>query len=464
MKSIQFALVCLLALPLVALAQSDILIRNVNVIPMSSPDPEVLANQSVLITNGVIQTISPEITPPNSSTLIIDGTNKYLMPGLVDAHAHVWSEAELAAFLSFGITTVRNVSGMPFHLQFQQKIKAGELIGPTILTTGPILNGQGPNTQINHQIVNNAEQARAAVNQQYSQGYRHLKVYSNLSRESYEAINSEAAKLNMSIMGHTPEGVRENGIPQDKPFKINFNEILDDNFISIEHMESIVWHGLADDLNEHKIRALAKAIAVSGTAVTPTLIAHYNLTAVAKSQGEYLRRDEVDLINPFIKKMEQDSYEYWSSQDKNARQKYNHFYSLATLIFQEEGVTLLAGTDAGIFTNIPGRSLYKELNLFVQAGLTPYQALQTATINPNKAFGHNNIGKIAPGYTADLVLLSKDPTINIQNLDSLTGVVLKGKWVGNKDIEKLKVKARSASASETEKRVYDGLNAQTVTH
>ncbi len=85
------------------------------------------------------------------------------MPGLIDMHVHVWDEAELPAYLANGVTTVRNASGMPFHLEFEKQIASGELIGPRLVTTGPILNSPGPNAQVNHQMVEGAAEAREAV-------------------------------------------------------------------------------------------------------------------------------------------------------------------------------------------------------------------------------------------------------------------------------------------------------------
>jgi imidazolonepropionase-like amidohydrolase len=440
----------------------QLLITDVNILRMDGEAPIILSNYSLLIEEKKIVKIAPSSKLENvDGANIVKGQGRFLLPGLIDVHVHIWDEPELAAYLSFGVTTVRNVSGMPFHLTFMKEIEAGNLEGPRLITTGPILNGQGRNTQVNHQIVNNAKEARDAVRQQYQQGYRHLKVYSNLTRQAYDTILYESQKLGMTIMGHTPEGNRTQEIPHNKPFNIAFNELLDDSFVSIEHMESIVWHALSDELNENKVRRLAKEISNSNTAVTPTLIAHNNLILVAQSQGKYLQRPGVDLLNPFITALEKDSYEYWSSQSPSFRNKFDKFYLVATKIFQEEGVILLAGTDSGIFTNVSGFSLLEELKLLVQAGLTPFEALQTATINPAQALKlDRQLGKIEPGYIADLILVKGDPTEDILNLKSLSGLVLGGTWYDENEISKLKRRATTTSYERTELRVRAGLSAQ----
>ena len=441
-----------------------LLISNVNILTMVGKKPSVLRNYSVLIEHGVIVQVAPVAALVQfEDAHIIKGHGRFLLPGLMDVHVHLWDEPELSAYLAFGITTVRNASGMPFHLTFAKEIAAGNLDGPRLITTGPILNGQGPNTQVNHQVVNNAEEARQAVRQQYQQGYRHIKVYSNLSREAYEAILQESQVLRMSIMGHTPEGVRDEGVPHKKPFNIAFGDILDDGFVSIEHMESIIWHGLYDELNESKARLLAKKIAKTSTAVTPTLLAHRNLMLVAQSQGKYLERQYVEFLNPFISSFEKESYDYWAKQPASARKGFDDFYLRATKIFHEEGVSLLAGTDSGIFTNVPGVSLIEELELLVEAGLTPYQALTTATATPARVLGlDGQVGKIKLGYVADLILVDKDPTQDIGHLRSLSGLMVRGKWYDASAIVLLKQKAATTSYAKTEQRVREGLLAQGV--
>lgn len=389
------------------------------------------------------------------------GQGAYAIPGLIDTHVHVWDEAELLSFLSFGVTTIRNASGMPFHLQWAKEIEAGKILGPRLLTTGPILNGRGPNTQINHQIVETASEARAAVKAQYEMGYRQLKVYSNLSLEAYEAILEQARALGMTVMGHTPEGGRSDGVPFKKPFQIPFLKVLADGLSSIEHVESIVWHGLSDQLSMEKMSVLAKQIAAHRQSVTPTLIAHDNLRQVAKTKGVYLKRPGVELLNPFITETEQESYAHWSGQSAALRERYAQFYLRATKSLFDAGVRLVAGTDAGIFTNIPGQSLLDELDILVQAGLTPYQALLCATRNAAQVLGlSNQIGQIAPGFQADLLVLTDDPGKSLQALRKPVGVVLAGRWMDESAMRDWRLQGAKASFEKTQERVMKGLQAQ----
>jgi hypothetical protein len=328
------------------------------------------------------------------------------------------------------------------------------MLGPDFQTTGPLINSPGRNAHANHRLVHTAEEARVEVRAQYEDGYRTLKVYSNLYADAYAAILEEARSLGMHITGHTPEGVRHPGVPFDRPFDLPFEASLDAGFVTIEHVESIVWHGLSDQLDESRMRGLAQQIAAAGVTVTPTLIAHDNLVRVARARGAYLRRPGTDTLNPLIQWIEQDGHEFWSAQDADAREgPRSDFYRKATLLLHEAGVRLVAGTDAGIFTNIPGESLIQELELLVDAGLTEYQAIATATVNSGVALGLSDRGQIAPGFRANLVLVPGDPLDDISVLARPSAVMIGGKWLDGNALARLRETARDASLTRTALRV-----------
>ncbi|WP_374574776.1 amidohydrolase family protein [Phenylobacterium sp.] len=453
-------LIAWFAWPACASAEA-ILIRDVRMLDFSGPTTEVTPHASVLVDGDRIVAVGPvEAVEAPAGARIVEGAGRTLTPGLTDMHVHIWDEGVLGAYLSYGVTTVRNASGMAFNLAMRDAVAAGELEGPRIITTGPILNGHGPNAQIHHMLVDTPDQARAAVRWQHAAGFRRLKLYSNLSRPAYEAIRQEAEALDMTIMGHPVEGVREPGMPHDKPFNIAFEELLDDGFVTIEHMESIVWHGLRDELDEGKARALARKIAASGTPVDPTLLAYYSLLRTAQTKGAYLERPGTEMLNPFVHAQEGAERERWSGEDAQAAARYFAFYQRATKIFAEEGVTLVAGTDAGIFVNIPGKSLETELGLLTGAGLSPHQALQAATWNPAVVLDEaDRTGRIAPGYRADLLLLAEDPLADATAAARPDAVVAGGRFYSAQALAALRQGARP-SLERTQKNLMAGLAAQ----
>ncbi|MBC2604926.1 amidohydrolase family protein [Pelagicoccus albus] len=448
--------------PVTIISADSLLIKDVSLISMADEVAEAKFGYSVLIENGMIVQVGPsqEIVAPENSE-ILKGNGLFLLPGLIDMHVHVWGPADLKAYPAFGVTTVRNMSGMPFHLEAAKMIAAGEMVGPRLITTGPIVNSPGPNAQLNHKLIHTAEEARAEARAQKEKGYDLIKVYSNLNREAYEALVEEAELLGMKLTGHTPEGFRDEGIPYEKPFRIHFDEILEDHFQCIEHMESIVWHALRDDLDVEKLEALAAKIADEGAVITPTLVAHENLLRVAASQGEYLKRPNVDFLNPFINSFEQMVFRRWSKQPRDTRIEFSEFYLKATKVFQDHEIPLVAGSDAGIFTNIPGDALLQELELLDKAGLTPEQILKTTTTTAAEALGlSDSIGKILPGFDADLILVKGNPLANIEHLRDLSAVILHGELYDAAGIERLKSEAREASFEATQQRVLEALAAQ----
>lgn len=454
------AIVTLVARAAMAATPAPLFIHDVRLLDLSGREPVSQDHVSVVVVDGQVRAVGAEETPPPGAR-IVEGAGRTLMPGLVDMHVHVWDEAELGGYLASGITTIRNASGMPFHLAMRDRIAAGKLVGPRLITTGPILNGDGPNKQIHHMLVDTSEAARAAVRKQYAMGFRDLKVYSNLPYDSYEAIRDEAGRLGMTFMGHPVEGVREPGMPRDKPFNVRLEDLLDDGYVTIEHMESIVWHGLRDNLDENGARVLARKIAAAGVAVDPTLLAFHSLVRVAETKGQYLRRPGVELLNPFIVASEKANYERWSSEDVASARRYMAFYKRATGIFHDEGVLLVTGTDAGIFSNVPGESEVIELRLLQEAGLTPYQALQAATWNAAVAMKESDVvGRIAPGYRADLILVAGDPLADATLAGSPDLVIAEGRLLTRDDLDRLRKGAANPPFDRTRKNLFAGLAAQ----
>jgi len=427
--------------------ETPLLLKNVNLLSMVPGSQPIVKEQSVLIANGIVQWIGPSSEEKKIvGMLVINATDQFLIPGLIDAHVHVFDEAELAGYLAHGVTGVRNLAGLPFHIPLMKAIDNDELIAPEFLTTGPILNSHGPNESINQQIVMTESQGRNAVRQQHDAGFDAIKVYSNLTAPAFKGIVEEAEVLGMSISGHSPEGIRTDGVPYDKPFDISWSKILGNNFVTLEHVETLVWHALRDDLDEKKFQKIASILKQSGEAVTPTLIAHKRLILIAETKGQYLLSDDIDTINPFIDYFSEDSKNFWSQMDPTSYEKpHSEFFSQATRILYKTGVPLIAGSDAGVFGIVPGRSLALELELLVEAGMTTYDALNSATRLSAETLGFNNAGRIEQGYKANLVLLNQNPLININAVENPTAVIIKGHLLDQAGLRDMKAAARDTS-------------------
>ena len=435
----------------------DLLIRDVRTIGFESETPAIRGHAFVLVKDGKILAVR-DAADGLTATQTVDGAGQTMVPGLTDMHVHIWDEAELGAYLSWGVTRVRNMSGLSFHLPLAARIEAGEVMGPHLVTTGPILNSAGPNAQINHQMVETADEARAAVAWQAEAGFDRIKVYSNLTRPAYEAIIDEAAARGMPVAGHTPEGVREDGMPDEKPFDISFDEVLADHFETIEHVESVVWHGLRDRHDEDAARALARKIAAEGVPVTSTLLAHRNLLLVAETDGAAVTRPGTELLNAVEQQTEAENFAFWAARDPRPSAENAAFYARVAKIFQEEGVTLLAGTDAGIFTNIPGKSLGEEFGLLTGAGISPYDVLRSATYTPSVVLGtEGQDGCVEAGCAADLVLFPCDPLADITCATEPAGLVYRGEWLNRNALDALRASSAQQNVERTMTNVFGGL-------
>jgi imidazolonepropionase-like amidohydrolase len=424
-------------------ATTSYVIRGASVLTME--DSTAHENWAVAVHDGVISALGPNdtiVTPDGAQ--VIDGQGKTLMPGLIDMHVHLYDEAELAAFLSHGVTTVRNAGGMPFHLELQDRLEASAILGPRFLTSGAIINEiGGRNANILQVMVDGPVEARAAVRRQFDNGYRMIKVYSNLSLESYAAILDEAEKLNMPVFGHPVEGKP----PANDPMaKASFDLLLDDGLVDIEHMESIVWHALDQEMSEDKVRVLAQKMAAAGVVVDPTLIVHHNLTELTRTRGAHMQRDEMEMFNPLVLLFDQASIDFWSSYERDNEILLAEFYRRCVKIFHEEGVVLTVGSDSGAMVTLPGSSVTRELELFVRAGLTPLEALKSATTHPARALKlDDEIGQIREGFAADIILVDGNPLADISVVEHPVGVMRVGVWLNQTDLAELHEAAKHPS-------------------
>jgi len=416
----------------------DIALRNVNVVSMVSE--EVLPNQTVIITNGKIVVIQPsDQRNRHSVETIIDGDGGYLIPGLADMHTHLglilpWDgepsldgmKSDLGLYLPNGITTIRNMRATPEILDLRAKLDSGELIGPRLISSGPSLHSELPDS-FGPKITSRA-QAEAEITKQKSAGYDFIKVHQDLPQEAFDGVIETAAKMDLPVAGH---------VQTDKPAAQTAR------MSSIEHAEEVVrLIGDAADFGEAP--EVLEAIKGSGAYVTPTLV-------IFASIHKYLT--DADLQSLFDQPETAYVTPYWRdvmSAEKNYfRQSFGENYeSLAekfksdlvqlqklTAQLNDAGVPLLVGTDAvGLIA--PGFSVHQELALFVDAGISPYDALKAATVNPARWAGREGEeGIIAIGATANLALLANNPLEDIRATSDVKGVMLEGDWIGRESLD-----------------------------
>lgn len=384
----------------------------------------ILEDQTVIVEGDRFGQVGPSKAikiPP--STRRIDATGMYLIPGLVDAHVHLESQIEFPLYLANGVTTVFNLDGRPAHLLWRKQVANGELMGPTIFSTGPIF----------HQKRTPEEDVKL-VDEQAAAGYDAIKVYNQVSREEYPALIAEAKRKNLLLMGHVARGpgfamtlqAGQSIAHLEEIIYTNFNPQNDDDF---DHLV----------FDDSKIPALARQTKQANIYVTATLNNFALIVQQATDLDTFLKNPELKYVAPWTL----ENFGPANNRYKNhfAQRQYAVLRNLLAIqrkllkALNDEGVPLMAGTDATEVGPVAGFGLPHELEEFVQDGLTPYQALETATAHPASYLRQSSeFGTIETGKRADLILLEGNPLNDISNTQKIVGVMVRGHWLDSKDL------------------------------
>jgi imidazolonepropionase-like amidohydrolase len=413
---------------------SVIVLQNMHVLSMQ--DDQIRANQTIVIRDNKIEWVgnADEAEIPEGARIVTG--DFYVMPGLAEMHAHVPVSVNdptpmydvLAMYVSQGITTIRGMLGHPLHLELRNQSASGEILAPRIFTSGPSFSG---NTARDTTI------ARQMVRHQAREGYDLLKLHPGLSLEVFEAIVDEANKVGIDFSGHISHAV-------------GLRRALSAGYGTIDHLDRymeflagdpsdredppIIYFGydLADAADQKRIPNVAQMTLEAGVWNVPTNTLLQNIfdptLTIEDMQNwpgmEYMREGTVDNWSGFVERMRNsDTY----SEPKAIR--FLETRLMLTKSLHDVGAGLLLGADAPQIFNPPGFSIHRELELLVRAGLSPFEALRTGTSNVATYFGESNsAGYIAPGYRADLIVLSVNPIESIPFGDYIEAVIVSGRF------------------------------------
>jgi imidazolonepropionase-like amidohydrolase len=414
---------------------------DVTVIPMDRE--RSLAGQTVLVRGDRIVEIGPvaRVKVPDGGVRV-DGRGRFLIPGLAEMHAHLPGgqasdsvvDRTLFLYVAGGITTVRGMLGHPRHLELRARAARGELLSPTIYTSGPSLNGNS---------VPNAAAAAKAVVEQKNAGYDFLKIHPGVSREAFDTLAAAAKRVGIRFAGHVPE-------------EVGIARAIETRYATIDHLDGYIEGMLRDgspvtaeqsaffgiNLGEHldetKLPALVEATRRAGVWNVPTQVLMENI--LVGTSHELSQRPEMRYVSAQNRTQWAETKDGMlgetSSTPESARRTIEMRRRLIKAL-HAAGAGLLLGSDAPQIYNVPGFSIHRELESLVAAGLTPYQALETGTRNVAAFFGTGReTGTIAKGKRADLILLDADPLSDIRNTTRRAGVMLRGRWLPQAEIEK----------------------------
>lgn len=417
---------------------------NVNIVPMDSE--RTLERQTVIVRNKLIDKIGPatKVKIPKSAVMI-DASDKYLMPGLADMHVHAWRENDLLLFIANGVTTIRNMWGSPLHLKWKRLISKGELLGPTVITAGPLLDGPNPIWE-QSTVIGTPERAEKEVAAQKKAGYDFIKVYNNLSKEAFDAIMSAAKNHDIPVAGHVPHAVA-------------LEHVLASRMNAIEHLTGYPEMIEADDspvkgkahipsmirrlnyVDEAKIPSAVSATVEARIWNCPTLVVFQGFVSPDEAK-DLFKRPEMKYVDPMTRASWDSSKDFRfkdiTEEDYKTMKKGNAIYIKLTGELHKAGARILLGTDTPNPFVVPGFSIHNELQNLVNAGLTPYEAIKAGTYDAAEFLEElDTFGIIAPGRRADMILIEENPLADVAHVGKRVGVMIQGKWFPEKELQKM---------------------------
>lgn len=457
-------------------ASSALAINHVTVVDPSAPT--VRRDMLVLINDGKIQAILPSksSTAPKDAR-VIDAAGKYLIPGLWDMHVHTANpKREFPMFVANGVLGVRNMHGrMENVFDWQKQVASGSLIGPRLILAGALIDGP-TTTSRSAIVVRNPEEGRGAVDRLIRAGADFVKVYDGLSRESYFAIAAEANRRGIPFAGHVPwdvteiEAVRagqrslehgaalmsgslaEGEVLQSRAVPNAIAEAMRTNSNFPAVLEAIAKNGntILERYSDQKAKQSFREFARHGVYLTPTLVTMYSGTFIDElsKKGDplaaYSPQWEKDRWRPdagIVGSNRTPAYIAYRKREYAAIQK-------ALLLAQREKVRILTGTDVGTPFTHAGFSVHEELRLLVKTGLSPKDALRSATTDAAEYLKlASGLGTLRLGSDASVVLLNANPLEDIENTTAIFAVVLQGRFFDRTTLNALLESARIEAAS-----------------
>jgi imidazolonepropionase-like amidohydrolase len=439
-----------------------LIIHNVAVIDTTGGP--VQQHRTITVRGGKIEEIVESTVPVGGKSIVhVNGTGKFLIPGLWDMHTHMvfgdWfpraKEITLPLFVANGITGVRDMGGeFDVLQQWRKEIAAETLIGPRMWISGPMLDGPQPRFPSSI-AVKTPEDGRRAVDDLKKRGVDFIKLQSLIPREAVFAIADEAKKQGITFVGHVPDAVRasEASNAGQKSFEhligiFEGSSPLEDKFISGSKTES-EFLSTYDPARAEKLFAL---LAKNQTWQCPTLVWERGGNLI--DLNDFAHDTRAKYVPAYWKDVtwkrftEQVMHEF-NTDDLATRKKFVAKELEVVNVMHRAGIPFLAGTDTppGVYV-FPGFSLHEELQRFVAAGFTPMEALQTATLNPAKFLGmEDKLGTIEKGKLADFVLLDANPLDDIRNTQKIEGVVVNGRYLSRKDLDAMLASVEAAASA-----------------
>ncbi|MEM6803174.1 MAG: amidohydrolase family protein [Bacteroidota bacterium] len=449
------------------LEQESFCIDHVNL--LSEDGESFLPAQKICVEKGQIVSLDTSFQAPGDWKRI-DGRGKFLIPGLIDSHIHLFkSQNDLLLYLANGITEIREMIGEEDHLKWREEIKAGRP-GPDMFIASPrlgsfgLLEGWFMEVSQGYNNIRNAEEAREYINRYSELGYDAVKIYSYLNKEAYEAVNKFAVEKGLKVVGHIP-------------FDLELTDIWNGEQTEIAHVEELMnafrrefgyyeTQEEADNFLDYVVKRskeVAPKLKENKISVTTTIWLTQSFVRQKFEINQILTEVALEYENPGISEWDERipgglgwlphinryKMEEGLTEEEKAGQKlwwdtYGYACQVILKNLHEEGVSIIAGTDANLPPTVPGFSLHDELIAMRDAGMSNAAVLQSATAVAAQ-WMESKTGLIAKGYKANLLLLDKNPLEDIAHTQSIQTVFTNGRIYDRQKLDKMLQSVKSAN-------------------
>ena len=423
------------------LVDGDIAFVDVNILPMDRE--HVLNEQTVIIEGGRIAAMgSSDEIGPEDGVPVIEADGGYLMPGLTEMHAHLpdsrMSDMDIAnllfLYIANGVTTVRGMQGDPSQFGLRNQIERGLRVGPSLYLASVVMSGAA---------IQTPEGAEQRVREYEVAGYDLVKLTEGLTVEAFDAVARTAVEVGLPFAGHVPD-------------QVGIRHALASGQRSIDHLDNYlqglvpadqqpdVAPGLAavgalvDRIDEDLMPDLVRATVDAGTWVVPTMVLWETVY--------YGDRDsaEIEAERPEVMYMPPEVLEQWrhavdgrlSATDPASNRQVAGLRRRMLHALYRGGARIALGTDSPQIFSVPGFSIHREMAVYIDVGMTPYDVLEIGTRKPAEYFdATGEFGTVAVGRRADLILLTENPLDDIGHVSRRAGVMLRGRWFSEDEIQ-----------------------------
>lgn len=428
----------------------DLVINNVTVLPMTGR--ERVEGASIAIKDGTILAVRArgEAFPYTGKTAI-DGTGKFVTPGLVDAHVHILTPFDAPLYPAVGVTTVRNMWGFPAHLEMRKHIASGAMFGPRIITAGRLIDGD-PKIWPESLSPQTPEEVESIIDEDLAAGYDFVKVYSRLTPSMFDNIAGLSAKKGVPFVGHVPGSVdirhaARKGM-RSMEHLWGFPNVLHptSDYVEYDALDRSQW----DDIDLEKLDALADVLIQNDVWIAPTLLVMEHIYLAGSPELLRSKASGVEYVSPATVAFWDGMARMRQPATEEDRQWVDSVVELRGKIVKrmyDQGVRLLVGSDANNSYVVHGFSLYDEIDMFVEAGVPLSSVLTLATRGAAEFLGiSDQIGTVEAGKVADLILFNEDPTASVDNLRRRAGVVVGGTYHTHDHLMQMLMQNRAAAA------------------